>query len=60
MWIRIALYVRDVGGWDLYNGRISSLFFIEIAGNGPQYSVGRLASFCQFLPLEVIGDDDSY
>ena len=36
------------------------VFLPVIAGNEPQYSVGRFAAFlCLFLPLEVFGDDDS-
>ena len=35
-------------------------FLPEIAGNEPQYSVGRFAAFlCLFLPLEDFSDDDS-
>ena len=45
---------------DLYNGRISSLFFVpEISGNEPQYFISRFAAVLSlFLPLEVFGDDD--
>ena len=36
------------------------VFVPEIAGNEPQYSVGRFAAFlCLFSPLEVFGDNDS-
>ena len=58
---RIALLVRDVGGLGICIMGGSIIFFApEIAGNEPQYSVGRFAAFlCLFSVLEVFRNDDS-
>ena len=46
MGTRIALHVREVGGLGFCIMGGSVLFFVpEIAGNEPQYSVGRFTAF---------------